>query len=290
MPKNTKSTPSNKQKTRLRPAKRTAGKSTGAREKAAPENGAVRRRGSKKAVSTAAPEPAPDERIGKAASKRSTKRKAVATVKPAESPAVANETVQVPDSAAAKCSSPTKKPGTTKKKTNEAQQVMASERKAAVREDIVHEDTDTYFEDTLSEDLITIDRRRGRGRRKSDAVPSDAPEVPKPKLERRAKVNRRRQIDPTTCERDYTDEEIEFMNAIDEYKRTSGRMFPTCSEVLEVLRNLGYRKGKTPAEAETGHAFQTDPAAAETVASAVMVPTWDQNEAIPVASESIPCV
>ena len=60
--------------------------------------------------------------------------------------------------------------------------------------------------------------------------------------ERREKVNRRRQIDPTTCERDYTDEEVEFMHALDQYKRTSGRMFPTCSEILEVIRDLGYEK------------------------------------------------
>jgi hypothetical protein len=58
--------------------------------------------------------------------------------------------------------------------------------------------------------------------------------------ERRVKVQRRRQIDPTTCERDYNNEEIEFMQALDEYKRTSGRMFPTCSEILEVIRALGY--------------------------------------------------
>ena len=32
------------------------------------------------------------------------------------------------------------------------------------------------------------------------------------------------------------------MNAMEEYKRTSGRMFPTCSEVLEVLQKLGYEK------------------------------------------------
>lgn len=56
----------------------------------------------------------------------------------------------------------------------------------------------------------------------------------------RRKVERRRLIDPTTCERDYTDEEIEFMRAMDEYKRKSGRMFPTWSEVLEVVRGLGY--------------------------------------------------
>ena len=51
---------------------------------------------------------------------------------------------------------------------------------------------------------------------------------------------RRRQIDPTTCERDYNDEEIEFMQALDAYKRANGRMFPTCSEILEVIRDLGY--------------------------------------------------
>ncbi len=56
------------------------------------------------------------------------------------------------------------------------------------------------------------------------------------------KVSRRRQIDPTTCERDYLPEEVEFMNALDQYKRTSGRMFPTCSEILEVIRKLGYEK------------------------------------------------
>jgi hypothetical protein len=58
----------------------------------------------------------------------------------------------------------------------------------------------------------------------------------------RRKVQRRRQIDPTTCEREYNDSEIEFMRALDEYKRANGRMFPTCSEILEVLVKLGYRK------------------------------------------------
>jgi hypothetical protein len=53
---------------------------------------------------------------------------------------------------------------------------------------------------------------------------------------------RRRYVDPTTCERDYSVAELEFMQAMQEYKRTSGRMFPTWSEVLEVLRGLGYDK------------------------------------------------
>ena len=53
---------------------------------------------------------------------------------------------------------------------------------------------------------------------------------------------RRRFVDPTTCERDYTNAEMEFMQAMHEYKISSGRMFPTWSEVLEVLKSLGYEK------------------------------------------------
>ena len=53
---------------------------------------------------------------------------------------------------------------------------------------------------------------------------------------------RRRQVDPTTCERDYSDDEVEFMKALDLYKKMNGRLFPTCSETLEVLRRLGYVK------------------------------------------------
>lgn len=52
--------------------------------------------------------------------------------------------------------------------------------------------------------------------------------------------NRRRLIDPTTCERDYSADEMEFMQALEAYKRRTGRLFPTCSEVLEVVRTLGY--------------------------------------------------
>ncbi len=92
---------------------------------------------------------------------------------------------------------------------------------------------------SAGETEVTIDRRRASRRDKS-AESEEAAAAPK--LERREKVNRRRQIDPTTCERDYTECEVEFMNALDDYKRKSGRMFPTCSEVLEVIRSLGYMK------------------------------------------------
>ena len=85
-----------------------------------------------------------------------------------------------------------------------------------------------------SEELLneTGHRRTADRRQKNEPVASN----------RRKTVRRRRQIDPTTCERDYTDQEIQFMHAMDEYKQLSGRMFPTCSEILEVLNKLGYRQ------------------------------------------------
>src|SRR4051794_23612895 len=58
----------------------------------------------------------------------------------------------------------------------------------------------------------------------------------------RRSSGRRRSVDPTTCDRDYSAAELEFLAAIEGYKRASGRMFPTWSEVLEVVRDLGYQK------------------------------------------------
>jgi hypothetical protein len=94
---------------------------------------------------------------------------------------------------------------------------------------------------TVSGEIVTIDRR-GTLCPEDSGQDKAAGQSDKPKLERRKKVQRRRQIDPTTCERDYSMEEVEFMGAIDDYKRKSGRSFPTCSEVLEVIRSLGYQK------------------------------------------------
>lgn len=89
-----------------------------------------------------------------------------------------------------------------------------------------------------------VDRRMGerRGKKDSSANGETKPVAVERRQTARRKVERRRQIDPTTCERDYTDDEIEFMKAMDEYKRSSGRQFPTWSEVLEVVKNLGYRR------------------------------------------------
>ena len=109
----------------------------------------------------------------------------------------------------------------------------------------------TMIENMCVSEVATIDRRvRERrqlvDRRNSSNAASYSGEERR-KGERR-KVERRRLVDPTTCERDYTADEIEFMKAMDDYKRRSGRQFPTWSEVLEVLRSLGYRKVAPPSE------------------------------------------
>lgn len=110
--------------------------------------------------------------------------------------------------------------------------------------------------DTLAvSDSLTVSRR-GRSRRlngdRRTASTGEYTGIEQRSESTRRKVERRRMIDPTTCERDYNLEEVEFMKAMDDYKRRSGRQFPTWSEVLEVLRDLGYRKtgpiGQTYAE------------------------------------------
>jgi hypothetical protein len=41
---------------------------------------------------------------------------------------------------------------------------------------------------------------------------------------------------------DYSDDEREFLVAMERYKRERRRPFPTCREVLAVLLSLGYRR------------------------------------------------
>lgn len=100
-------------------------------------------------------------------------------------------------------------------------------------------------------DLLLTDRRR-RGRRAAGILRHDdsIETLPEPEVVDRRKQDRRRQIDPTTCERDYSGSEVDFMKAMDDYKRKSGRPFPTWSEVLEVLISMGYRKVAEPTEME----------------------------------------
>ena|SRR5947209_4635132 len=102
-------------------------------------------------------------------------------------------------------------------------------------------------------EVVVTDRRAGRAadrRATNERRQRDIPVALERRAgkERREKGERRRQVDPTTCERDYNDNEITFMKAMDQYKRSNRRPFPTWSEVLEVLHALGYRKVAEPTE------------------------------------------
>ena len=92
--------------------------------------------------------------------------------------------------------------------------------------------------DVPMERRTSLPRRQEGSERRKTCVPV----AEERRVAERRNMHRRRQIDPTTCERDYSDDEIQFMRALDDYKHASGRMFPTCSEILEVIRALGYAK------------------------------------------------
>jgi hypothetical protein len=95
------------------------------------------------------------------------------------------------------------------------------------------------------DDTLIYDRR-GEDRRGQGSIRADegASTPPGPRLikERRARKERRRRIDPTTFEKQYTEDELEFMNAMQQFKVQSCKSFPTHGEVLRVAYSLGYRK------------------------------------------------
>ncbi|MGN6369299.1 MAG: hypothetical protein ACTHN5_13650 [Phycisphaerae bacterium] len=81
-----------------------------------------------------------------------------------------------------------------------------------------------------------VDRRSGLNRRVLDIGSPTG-------LERRRGPGRRRSDDRRSAEEgEMTDEQFEFVMAIDTYKRLNNRPFPSWTEVLEVVKQLGYRK------------------------------------------------
>ena len=103
-------------------------------------------------------------------------------------------------------------------------------------------------ESTAITDIAATERRAQERRGRPDRRKRDIPVAVERRSggERRNQGERRRQVDPTTCEKEYSDDEIIFMKAMDQYKRANRRPFPTWSEVLEVLRALGYRRTESP--------------------------------------------
>ena len=74
-------------------------------------------------------------------------------------------------------------------------------------------------------------------------------------VDRRSKVDRRKELDRrrgpdrrrsdlrrSAEEGEMNEELLEFVMAIDDYKRVNERPFPSWSEIFELIHHLGYRK------------------------------------------------
>ena len=86
----------------------------------------------------------------------------------------------------------------------------------------------------------TSEQRKGRDRRESVVDRRLG-------LDRRRGPGRRRSDDRKSAEEgQMSDEQFEFLMAIDEYKRANQRPFPTWTEVFEVIKALGYRRVAEP--------------------------------------------
>ncbi len=106
--------------------------------------------------------------------------------------------------------------------------------------------------------LSVVDRRSGLDRR--DLHTDGATN-----LERRRGPGRRRTDFLRAAEEgEMTSEQMLFVQAIDAFKRVNGKTFPTWTDVLEVVRKLGYRKTMS-SELQLGATCEdwTEPADAE---------------------------
>ena len=110
-------------------------------------------------------------------------------------------------------------------------------------------------------DSLFHERRTGHDRRHPDAAdePELAPPRPDEATERRQKKERRRRIDPTTFEKQYTDDEMEFMNAMQRFKELSGKTFPSHGDVIKVAVMLGYRRAVFEFDQQSDDTDGTEP-------------------------------
>lgn len=70
-------------------------------------------------------------------------------------------------------------------------------------------------------------------------------------LDRRRGPGKRRSQERICAEEGHmTDEQFEFLMAIDTYKKQNQRPFPSWTEVMEVIKALGYRKVADPTSLE----------------------------------------
>ena len=102
-----------------------------------------------------------------------------------------------------------------------------------------------------------LDRRTGLDRRRTDVQvsverrsgPDRRQDKPETAVDRRSGLERRRgpgirreEERRAAEEGEMTDEQFEFVTAVDSYKRRNKRPFPTLTEILEIIKALGYKK------------------------------------------------
>ena len=111
--------------------------------------------------------------------------------------------------------------------------------------------TDDVKDDAIDFKRDVVDRRMGLDRRQMSREESGytGPErrvaSRRSGLERRRGAGIRREEDRRSAEEgEMTAEQFEFIRAVETYKRVNAKMFPTWTEVLEVVQQLGYRKAE----------------------------------------------
>ena len=98
----------------------------------------------------------------------------------------------------------------------------------------------------MSQDWPNEERRKGGDRRDTVVDRRTMPKEDGTGLERRRGPGRRRTDFMKAAEEgEMSREQFLFVMAIDAYKRVNQKPFPTWTEVLEVIRKLGYRKTST---------------------------------------------
>jgi hypothetical protein len=99
-----------------------------------------------------------------------------------------------------------------------------------------------------------VERRMGMEKRVCDQGREEGDQ--RMGMDRRIGPGVRRSAERKSAEEgNMNDEQFDFLMAIDEYKRSNRKPFPSWTEVLEVIKALGYRK---VAEAQSIDAFREE--------------------------------
>jgi hypothetical protein len=100
---------------------------------------------------------------------------------------------------------------------SEAEQSKSDSERGADRRSSVVDRRGGLDRRQIGEDDTNLERRRGPGRRRTDFMKAAE-------------------------EGEMTEEQFLFLMAIDLFKQVNGKTFPSWTDVLEVIRKLGYRK------------------------------------------------